>query len=76
MKLGSKIQGKYLNLFMFVVKNSGYTQKFRKENLDSCLKGHKKMEEDDMNEVKTMYRSRYWNQEERQKEKSMKKSNR
>ena len=60
---------------MLTVKNSGYTEKFRKEILDSSLKAFEKMEEDDRSGVKPLYRSRDWNKEERQKAKSMKKSN-
>ena len=29
-ELGPEVQGKYSNLFMLTVKNSGYTEKFRK----------------------------------------------
>ena len=37
-ELGPEVQNKYLNLFMLKVKNSGYTEKFRTEVLDSSMK--------------------------------------
>ena len=48
---------------MLKLKKSGYNYKFRKEILDSGLKAHAKMIEDDKNNVKPMYRSRDWNLE-------------
>ena len=66
MELGLETQAKHLNLFMLKLKNSGYSQKFRVEILDSALKAYKKMTEDDIKGVKPMYKSREWNAEERQ----------
>ena len=60
---------------MLKLKNSGYNHKFRTEILDSSLKAYKKMTEDDINQVKPMYRSREWNAEERILAKSQKKFN-
>ena len=51
---------------MLKLKNSGYTEKFRREITDSVLKAHIKMVEDDTNGVKPMYRSRDWNKSERE----------
>ena len=60
---------------MLALKNSGYSYKFRKEVLDSTMKAYKKIIEDDKNGIKPLYRSRDWNLEERQKQKSKKKFN-
>ena len=54
-ELGPEVQNKYLNLFMLKVKNSGYTEKFRTEVLDSGMKAFKTMLEDDKNGVKPLY---------------------
>ena len=74
-ELGPEVQAKHLNLFMLKLKNSGYSQKFRVEILDSALKAYKKMTEDDTKGVKPMYRSREWNAKERRESKSKKKLN-
>ena len=71
-ELGQEVQIKYLNLFMLNLKKSGYDKKFRKEILDSVLKAHKKMVEDDEKGIKPLYRSRHWNAEERKMLKSKK----
>ena len=46
-ELGPEIQKKHLNQFMLKLKNSGYSQKFRMEILDSAPKAFEKMVEDD-----------------------------
>ena len=74
-ELGPQVQNRHLNQFMLKLKNSGYNHKFRTEILDSSLKAYKKMTEDDINQVKPMYRSREWNVEERILAKSQKKFN-
>ena len=56
------------------VKNSGYTEKFRTEVLDSSMKAFKTMLEDDKNGVKPLYRDRQWNKEERALKKSQRKN--
>ena len=71
-ELGPDVQKKHLDKFMLALKNSGYNYKFRKEVLDSTLKAYKKIIEDDKNGIKPIYRSRDWNLEERQKQKSKK----
>ena len=38
LELGQKVQKKYLDQFMLTLKNSGFSQKFRKEILDSAFK--------------------------------------
>ena len=60
---------------MLKLKNSGYTQKFRTEILDSGMKAYQKMLEEDKNGTKPLYRSRNWNEEERQASKTKKKFN-
>ena len=60
---------------MLKLKNSNYSQKFRTEVLDSALKAYKKMQEDDKNGTKPMYRNREWNAEERKCKKNQKKKN-
>jgi hypothetical protein len=74
-ELGPEVQRKHLNNFMLQLKNSGYSQKFRREVLDSGLKAFQKMVEDDKAGVKPLYRSRDWNWEDRQKSKSKKRLN-
>ena len=60
---------------MLKLKNSNYSEKFRTEVLDSALKAFKKMQEDDINGTKPMYRNRNWNAEERKSKKKEKKLN-
>ena len=43
--------------------------------MDSALKAFEKMQEDDKNGIKPMYRSRDWNAEERKRHKNEKKLN-
>lgn len=74
-ELGPEIQKKHLDLFMLKLKNSNYSEKFRTEVLDSALKAFKKMQEDDINGTKPMYRNRNWNAEERKSKKKEKKLN-
>ena len=50
---------------MLKVKNSGYTQLYRKQILDSAFKAWEKMEEDDASGKKPLYRSRDWDSENR-----------
>ena len=68
-ELGLEVQKKHLNLFMIKLKNSGYSEKFRKEILNSALNAFEKMLDDDKAGVKPLYRSKSWNQEERKKAK-------
>ena len=73
--LGPEIQKKHLDQFMLKLKNSNYNEKFRTQVLDSALKAFKKMQEDDKNGTKPMYRNRSWNAEERKSKKNEKKLN-
>ena len=74
-ELGFEVQKIHLDDFMLKLKNSGYTQKFRTEILDSGMKAYQKMLEEDKNGTKPLYRSRNWNEEERQASKTKKKFN-
>ena len=67
-ELGPDIQKKHLDEFMLKLKVSKYSQKFRTEVLDSAIKAFEKMQQDDKNGLKPMYRSRDWNAEERKSE--------
>ena len=75
MELGTAVQNHHLNEFMVKLKNSGYSQNYRIQILDSAQKAYEKMVNDDKNEIKPMYRSRNWNKGERLEDKSMKKVN-
>ena len=74
-ELGPEVQKKHLDKFMLKVKNSGYNTKFRTEILDSILKAFEKMVDDDLKNIKPLYRSKNWNAEERAILKSKKKLN-
>ena len=60
---------------MIQLKNSGYSQKFREEIIDSSMKAFQCMIEDDTNGIKPLYRIREWQQKERQQLKLSKKYN-
>ena len=75
MELGEDVQIKHLNDFMVKLKNSGYDKKYRIQVLDSAMKAFDKMKEDDKKNIKPLYRSRSWNNEERTKSKEIKKQN-
>ena len=74
-ELGIETRNKHLNAFMLKMKNSGYPVKYRKEILNSALKGFEKMVKDNENGTKPLFRDRNWNKEERNKEKRNKKTN-
>lgn len=74
-ELGEKVQIKYLNEFMIKLKNSGYSQKYRIEIVDSAMKAFGKMIEDAKNNIKPLYRSKSWNREERKQLKENRKQN-
>ena len=60
---------------MLILKQCGYGQKFRKEVLDSALSAFEKMEEEDKNGIKPLYRSAQWEKLERIERKNHKKLN-
>ena len=64
-ELGPERRNEHLNEFMLKMKNSGYPVKYRKEILNSAIKGFNKMVEDDRNGIKPLFRDRNWNKEER-----------
>ena len=72
--LGVETQKIHLDKFMLKLKNSGYSQKFRTEILDSGLKAFQKMVDEDKSGIKPMYRSREWNKDERHSMKVKKKN--
>ena len=74
-ELGVEVQKIHLDRYMLKLKNSGYSQKFRTEILNSAFKAFQKMKDDDKSGIKPMYRSREWNQEERTLMKAKKKVN-
>ena len=73
--LGEEIRNKHLNDYMVKLKNSGYNAKYRKEILDSATKAFDKMLEEDRNNVKPLFRDRFWKKEERENSKKEKKFN-
>ena len=75
LELGKEIQNKYLSEFMLKLKNSGYSEKYRKEILNSANKAYQKIIEDDKSNKKPMYRCRNWKKEERNEAKFIKKRN-
>ena len=74
-ELGPEVQQKHLNKFMLKMRNSGYSEKFRKEILNSILNAFDKILNDDKNGVKPLFRSKSWNSEARKKSKLDKKYN-
>ena len=73
--LGEDIRNKHLNDYMVKLKNSGYNAKYRKEILDSATKAFDKMLEEDRNNIKPLFRDRFWKKEERETSKKEKKLN-
>ena len=65
MELGMKVRNEHLNNFMVKMKNSGYSQKYRIQILNSALNAFEKMLEEDRNGTKPLYRNRNWNKENR-----------
>ena len=75
LELGVDIRNQYLDRFMLKMKNSGYNAKFRKEILDSALKGFDKMIKDDKDDLKPLYRSKNWMKDRRKDQKKERKRN-
>ena len=57
---------------MQVLKNSGYTSQFRKEVLDSGVKGYNKILSDHFSGIKPIYRSKEWQKTSRRMDKNNK----
>ena len=64
-EMGEDIQKKHLNMFMLKLTNSGHSVQYRKQILDSAIKGFDKMLEEDKNGTKPLFRNRQWNEKER-----------
>ena len=62
-----------LNDYMQILKNSGYSTKFRSEILQSGLKDYNQILEDDKSGFKPMYRSKEWCKSARRMDKKKKK---
>ena len=73
--LGEDIQNYHLSMFMLKLKNSGHSAKYRKQILESALKGFEKMKLEDKNGTKPLFRGRNWDAENRAKKKSYQKTN-
>ena len=74
-ELGEDVRNMYLNQFMVKLKNSGYTNNYRIQILQSATKAFDKMVHDDKLGIKPLYRNRTWNLEERTNSKKNKKTN-
>ena len=59
---------------MVKMKNSGYSVNYRSQILKSALNAFDKMQEDDRNVIKPLYRSREWDRENRMNEKENKRN--
>ena len=57
-ELGEEIQQKHLDRFMLKLKNSGHSVQYRKQILDSAIKGFEKMLEEDKAGTKPLFRNR------------------
>ena len=75
LELGEEIRVKHLNNYMLKLKNSGYSQKYRTEILDSALAAFDKMVNDHKAGIKPLFRDRNWNKEERDKKKKERRVN-
>ena len=61
-----------LSEYMQVLKNSGYKSQFRKEVLDSGVKGYNKILSDHLSGIKPIYRSKEWQKTSRRMDKNIK----
>ena len=64
-EMGGEIQRQHLDRFMLKLKNLGHSVQYRKQILDSAIKGFDKMLEEDKNGTKPLFRNRQWNEKER-----------
>ena len=64
-EMGGEIQRQHLDRFMLKLKNSVHSVQYRKQILDSAIKGFDKMLEEDKNGTKPLFRNRQWNEKER-----------
>ena len=72
--LNCSTKRKHIDNFMQLLKNSGYSQKFRTEILMSGLKGYNKILKAERDGVRPMYRPKSWKESARWLEKRKKKN--
>ena len=73
--LNEDVKNMVMSKYMLKLKKSGYNEVERKRVLASAMNGYKKQVEDDKSGKKPLYRSREWNREQREKEKTNKENN-
>ena len=73
--LGKEVQNKHLNKFMIKMKNSGHSEQYRKQILDSSLNAFDEMLEADRSGKRPLYRSKNWQTDIRRDKKSHKRLN-
>ena len=73
--LGKDVQTKHLNNFMIKMKNSGHSEQYRKQILDSTLYAFEEMIEADQSGKRPLYRDKNWQKELRKDEKAQKRLN-
>ena len=74
-ELSCKMKIKHLNRFMQLIKNSGYSENFRAEVLQSGLRGYNKIVETDKAGSRPMYPPKDWSVSSRRMDKQKKKKN-
>ena len=70
--LGKEVQNKHLNKFMIKMKNSGHSEQYRKQILDSTFNAFDEMLEADRSGKRPLYRSKNWQTDIRREKKSHK----
>ena len=73
--LGKEVQTKHLNNFMIKMKNSGHSEQYRKEIIESTLHAFEEMIKADCTGERPLYRDKNWQKELRRHEKSQKRVN-
>ena len=73
--LGEEVQRRHLDKFMLTLKKSGHSVQFRKQILNSAIKGFEEILEQDRKGVKPLFRNRNWNEKERSEAKKNNKTN-
>ena len=73
--LGAEAQTKHLNNFMMKMKNSGHSEQFRKQILDSSYNAYQEMVKADQSGEKPFYRDKNWQKDLRKNEKNKKRLN-
>ena len=70
--LGKDVQTKHLNNFMIKMKNSGHSEQYRKQILDSTVHAFEDMVKADQSGKRPLYRDKNWQKELRKDEKAPK----